>query len=457
MHILTALHSLLFHSIGNILYRITSLVLLALYANAVGADGIGKLEKFIALSLLLAPFVSLQLQDAIMSVMAKGGASPVGTAASLLLASTALFAIALFTFTLCTNSMPTHVAAALFAHVTTSTYWFFVRNILRSRGELRRLSLSESMQAFSSLLAAVGFIQTGQDFSSALIAIAVGNLVALFISGTRSHPSLTTHALIEQSRVLISISSKLLPNVILWWGIEASDRWIYSMHASDTEIGIYSAGARIAGIGMAATLLVYQSWQTFGIHRINSLPSGGNFFQKSFEWYSLATALCFSAAISVAPKLCSVAFGPEFNDSAKYAAALTPGLYLAGASYFFGIIYFSAHSTEHAWKSGIAGMIASTGTNFALAPTIGIAGAPIASFLAFALVARLRYRQSSKELGLTLTTVNFYAPLAVLIVQALMTLESANPAITLAGIPAILAINHRLVWSVLAGVSLRIR
>lgn len=457
MHILTALRSLLFHSVGNILYRITSLVLLALYADAVGADGIGKLEKFIALSLLLAPLVSLQLQDATMSAMAKGGASPVGTAASLLLASTALFAIALFAFTLCTNSMPTHVAAALFAHVTTGVYWNFARNILRTRGELRRLSLSESMQAFSSLLAAAGFIQADQDFSSALTAAAVGNLVALFISGTRDHPPPAKHAFIEQGRLLLSISSKLLPNMILWWGIEASDRWIYSMHASDTEIGIYSAGARIAGIGMAAALLVYQSWQTFGIHRVNASPSGGNFFQKSFEWYSLATALCFSAVISVAPKLCSIAFSPEFDDSAKYAVALTPGLYLAGASYFFGIIYFSAHSTAHAWKSGMAGMIASVCTNFALAPTIGIAGAPIASFLAFALVAGLRYRQGSKELGLALTTANFYAPLAVLTAQALMTLASANPAIILAGIPAILAINRRLVGSVLAEISLRIR
>ena len=443
---------------GTILYRIASLILLVLYADAIGADGVGKLEKFIALSLLLTPIVSLQLQDAAMSVMAKGGASTITTAASLLLLSTALFAAALLASVLFINAPAPHVAVALFAHVTTSVYWQFARNILRTRGELKRLSLSEGAQAVSSLLAAAAFIQMGHDFYSALTAVAIGNaatLVLFWILDERGGMNPAAAVSMEQGKLLLSVCSKLLPNVILWWAIEASDRWIYSIYASNAEIGIYSAGARIAGIGMAASLLFYQSWQTFGIHRINATEPAGTFFQKSFAWYSLATSLSFSGVISLAPLISKAAFGPEFSDASKFAAGLIPGLYLAATSYFFGIIYFKTHSTEHAWKSGLAGMISSVCTNFVLAPVIGIAGAPIASFLAFAVVTGLRYKQSAGGLGVALTPLNFYVPLTILVSQAMLTQLAAPPWIIWSGVLAILVLNHRLIRNTFRELPLR--
>ena len=247
---------------------------------------------------------------------------------------------------------------------------------------------------------------------------------------------------------MILISKNLLLNVLLWWGIEAADRWILSLYISDTEIGIYSAGARIAGIAMAIVLMLYQSWQVYGVRALHVPERPPYFFKEILDWYSLGASIVFSLLISFSSPLSRLIFGGEFNESGNYAALLIPALFISSICYYFGIIYFSNRASS-AWRSAVVGLLVSVGANFLLVPMIGAVAAPIALFLSFLAILHVRYREAKDELGVALNFRNFLLPVVILATQACGVVHNVSPTILLAGPLILVLMNARIFHSIL--------
>lgn len=440
-----ALASLASHSIGNVIYRLASLALVAIYADRLGPDAFGRLEQLLAVSLLIIPVVSLQVQEAFLPVywkMPDCGAQTAGAMIVVVIVAVAAVGGAFYFL----NDISATIVSALVLHVATTIAWQFIRNLVRATQKLRSLLLGEVLQSCVLLVSGIALLNAGVGFVGAIAAIAIGNAVAcactIFAADKVREALDPREASWFGFREIVRISSKLVPNVMLWWVIELSDRLILAHFMGDHDVGIYSAGARMAGIGMAACLLVYQSWQVLAIRSLGN-EGAGAFFQTTLYWYAAGVSLIFSALLCFIDPLSNLLFGGQFEESGKYAAALIPGFYLSAFCYFFGVILYRSESGVSPWQASSAGFVVSVAVNFSLIPVVGLYAAALASFLAYATILLFRYNESAQSMRVKLRFVKFLVPLLILMAQGISIIAGASPGITAIGFVALVALWWR--------------
>lgn len=438
--------SLASHSIGQVAYRIASLLLVAIYATALGPEKIGQLEQILALSMLIIPLASFQVYEAFLPIFRRSQRGAISTA-TLILFLGSMLATLFFLFLAISGRISWLVAASVTAHAVTSMAWQLLRNMLRTIEGYRYLVGAEIAQSIVSLLIGFLLLASGIGISGAFIAISVGNVSACFIAlwlGT-GHSKLYTFrdASWEVAVEILALSKKMVPNVLLWWGIEFFDRFIIAYYFGDEAVGIYSMGARLAGIVMAVCLLMYQSWQIYAIKNLAIEGGAKTFFSRTLGWYSLASAVLASAFLIGVNPLASILFGSNFSESVNYAVITVPAIYVAAINYFFGIIYYSEKSSVSPWRASVAGLIVSILLNLALVPVLGPPAAAVSLIAAHGTILAIRHKESQHLLRARLGIVNFWAPLLIISAQGLAIYLGVSPLVALSGVLIFPALMHR--------------
>lgn len=408
--------------VGNLTYRLSALILLALYAARLGPAQFGWLEQLLAISLFLVPLASMQIHEAFLSLYQKNRSAGASTAAALLIPVSAVLLLAGSGVAAFAGGLWT-VAAVLAAHAVSTILWQYVRNLLRASSRYDVAMKSDVLLAVISLAVGAALL-FWMDFGvdGALLGVAAGNAAA---SGFAVWRSLRAEGLVSFSEVsrgsvleVLSISKRLVPNVILWWAIELSDRLLIAYFEGDRAVGLYSAGARVAGILMAGMLLLYQVWQIPAIRAIRE-GTGGAFLEKSFRLFFLGVVVSASALLSMAVPITTQLLGVQYAESIGYVTILVPALSLAALCYFFGIWYYSAESRHSALTASSAGLFVSLTMNVALIPIYGAVAAAASTLAAYAVMCAMRYREAKGHLGLRIDWRVVWFPSFVLGLQAI--------------------------------------
>ncbi len=440
----SALKSLASHSVGSIVYRTAGLALISIYALQLGPDALGRLERLLALSLLLAPVLSLQIQDAFLPAYKHLPRAAFYAAISIVIAFSALLLLLGLGLS-STQVVSSDVLAVMAVHASSTVMWQLLRNLVRAEGAYSVMVLAELLQAGIMLAAGVALLWAGVGILGAILAIALSNIAGCVLCWTRA-PSMgarriSKSELVNTLREIFSVARRLLPNLVLWWGIELSDRLLLARYAGENEAGVYAAGARIAGIGMAVCLLIYQSWQVPAINRLSRTEPQDSFFTTTLSWYVAAVSLSLSLLACIIAPLSSFLFGPDFLYAKIYAASLMPSVFLASLCYFFGITLY-APGNESSWIASAAGFVVSLGINISLIPAFGAPAAVVASFLAYAVILSLRIRAARKVIDVSLPGKIFFPPLVVLTLQGICIYQEAQPTFTAIGLATLLILNR---------------
>lgn len=442
----TAFRSLASHSIGQVTYRAASLLLIATYAAALGPTQIGQLEQILALSMLVIPLASLQVYESFLPVFRRRPHGATSTATSILIVGSMLSAL-FFLFLSATGRISWLVAASITAHVITSMIWQLLRNMLRAMEGYRYLVGGEVAQSIASLLVGSLLLSTNLGISGAIIAISAGNVlacsIAIWFGANHSNPFTLRDASWGTAIEILTLSKRMVPNVVLWWGIEFFDRFIIAHFSGNEAVGIYSIGVRLAGILMVICLLMYQSWQVYAIDELTKKDSSRIFFPRTLTWYSLASSVLASIFMAGAPTLANMLFGRDFLESAQYAVIILPAIYIASISYFFGIIYYSERSNVSPWKASMAGLIVSISLNLALVPLFGPIAAAASLVASHGVILLIRYRESHDHLGSRLDLGNFWIPLLIITTQGIAIYSGASPLVAICGAIVLLALKYR--------------
>lgn len=432
-----AARNLLLLTTGQGLYRISALLLVSMYAHALGPSAFGQLEQLLALSLLVTPLVSLQVYEAFLSALQRDRREGFSVATAIFLGMSALCLVAggLVAFV-----MPSHapVVIAFTAHVITTTAWQIMRNFLRASQRLDVTAQSEALQAVASLSLGAFFLHVlGWGVIGVLVAVAVANMCAALFAGLRCiERGLLSRSAISHGAFssVLGVSLRLVPNVALWWGIELSDRLILAHFAGDHAVGIYSAGARIAGIFMSAMLLLYQLWQ---IPAIEALHRGDRaFFVSTLRPFAVMVALSASGLLVAAQPLTALLLGQEYADSRRFTAVLVCASCLAMWCYFLGIVYYSSERVS-AVRASVTGLAASVAVNVAFIPILGSIAAAWAAFLAYAVMAAMRFVEARGLLGVSMPWRSVWIPSVVLTAQAIGLYHGVASPLLLAGTVAL--------------------
>lgn len=187
-------------------------------------------------------------------------------------------------------------------------------------------------------------------------------------------------------RLALAFSLPLVPHLLGTWVLYLSDRLVLERFVSAADLGLYSLGA---AIGTAMHFLATAAGRAFAPAitlalkdpaQRGQVPLLGTFWLLGLAWAATALALLLTDVIRLlAP--------PEFHEATEVVAWIVFG-YLA-----FGVYMIAAQGTYFSMRTRLVAVLTLTAgalnvaLNFLLIPPLGIAGAAVATLVAFAALA----------------------------------------------------------------------
>lgn len=181
---------------------------------------------------------------------------------------------------------------------------------------------------------------------------------------------------------LLVYSVPLIPNVVCWWIVNFSDRYLILHYLGLTANGIYSMANKFPSILIAVTGVFFTAWQETAIKEYSS-QNRDAFFSGIFYRYSM---LLFGLAAFLIPAtriVASLFLSREYMETWKYTGFLYMGSVFSALCSFLGVGYQISKETARAFFSTVGAAAVNFLVNIALIRRIGIHAASLSTFVAY--------------------------------------------------------------------------
>lgn len=181
---------------------------------------------------------------------------------------------------------------------------------------------------------------------------------------------------------IIKYSVPLIPNMISWWIVSASDRTIISAVIGVAQNGIYSAANKFSGIFSTLYSVFNLTWTESASININS-EDRDEFFSKIFDFIvRFFGSLCLGT-IAVMPFVFGILVNEKFAESYYQIPILILGSVFNILVSFLGSVYVAKKLTKEIAKTSIIAAIINIVVNIALIKQIGLYAASISTVIAY--------------------------------------------------------------------------
>lgn len=290
----------------------------------------------------------------------------------------------------------------------------------RGMGEVKTFAvngvlLTFSTAAFNILLLTV--FEMGLE--GYLLSIALAYLVSIIHLGYKlrvfSHINLRGF---DQTyiRLMLKYSIPMIPNNIMWWLINASNRYFILNYIGTSANGIYAISARIPGLISIVSTIFMQAWQLSAIEEYEN-EGKSEFYTTVFNTYSSLLYL-FSGAIMVIIKpLIMNFFNASYYESWENVPLLLLGVVFSCLSSFLAANYLASKETRGAFKTSIVSGIASIIFNLIFIPTFGLLGAGLSNMLSFLIMFLVRYFDTKKYVEIQINWIKLILNTSIIFLQ----------------------------------------
>lgn len=393
--------------IGKICTQFISFLLLPLYTAVLSAEQYGIVDLVVTYVGLLAPIITLQLEMAVFRFLIdardnreeeKRIFSNVFVVSFLIL----FFASILIGLVcnLLNFKFTVYFIVLLFITSLTSITLQAVRglgdNVGYSLGSIIAGGLNVLLNVF--FLIILNFHIEGMFLSQI-----VANLVCfIFLSfRIKLHKyicvSLVTKKYIGQ---LLKYSLPLIPNGIVWWIINASDRTIISVFLGATANGIYAISNKFSNVFISIYNIYNMSWtESVSLHLNDDTDNFINTMLNTSLKFFATICICL---ISIMPIIFGIMIDKAYNDSYYYIPILLCSTFFNIFSSMLGAIYVAIkHTTQISVTSFMAGLI-NIIINILFIKSLGIYAAAISTLISFIVMSLYRYYDIKKHVQITI-------------------------------------------------------
>ena len=135
---------------------------------------------------------------------------------------------------------------------------------------------------------------------------------------------------------MLLFSIPLIPNTILWWITNMSDRYIISMVLGRLFTGLYVAAYKIPSLVMLVSGIFMDAWQ---ISAITEQKARDRFYTKVVDIYSMLLFVIASGAILMTRVIPLVLFDKSYYDAWRYIPLPVVSIVFTCLVNFLGSIY----------------------------------------------------------------------------------------------------------------------
>lgn len=216
-------------------------------------------------------------------------------------------------------------------------------------------------------------------------------------------------------RDMMLFSIPLIPNSLLWWITNSSDRVMVTFFIGAAANGVYAVSYKIPTIISTICNIFFQAWQ-FTAVKIANDKDNISYTNKVFGLYLRCVVMISSVLLILIKPIMKLYVSENYFKAWQYIPALIVGFAFSSMGTFIGTSYYVVKDMKGNMMSALFGAITNVFFNFILIPKIGISGAAIATCISYIIVFFYRYYDTRKYMYIELKHIRYLLLISSMIV-----------------------------------------
>lgn len=417
------LKNILLFALSTFGTKIISFFLVPIYTNTLNTNDYGLVDLISTLVSILAPVFTLNIGEGVMRFSLDDNAnyddvSSVGTLFGLLSIFISLIVIPIGN---CFSLTKKYSILIYFYCVSSGLFTIAYCN-LRGREKLFQFAITNIIQTFSAAILNIYFLvfrKMGVNgyFLAFIISDYVALVYALF-TGSFSKTIKKFKIKINLLKQMLVYSAVLVPNSMMWWIMNSSDRIMVTGMISSSANGIYGVSYKIPSVLSVVSTVFNQAWNYSAIHENNS---------DDIETYTNHMYMALLSLLSIVTGFLMLIMKPfmriyvsnSYYSAWKYTPFLLIGNYFMVLGTFLSSQYTVNKDSKGFLFSGIIGALVNVVLNFILIPIIGVSGAALATCVSYFMVFIYRVIDTRKYVVINVVNNRFIINSLLLIIIAI--------------------------------------
>lgn len=200
---------------------------------------------------------------------------------------------------------------------------------------------------------------------------------------------------------LLRYSIPLIPNGVIWWIINVSDRTIVSIFLGNSANGIYAIANKFSGIFISVYNIFNISWTESASLHINSEDRDEFFSTTISGMFKLFGVICLGIIVGI-PFVFPIIINSQYSLAYNYIPILMVATLLNVFVGLVSAIYVAKKLTKEIAKTSFLSGVINIIGNLIMIKYIGIYGAAISTLLSFFIMAIYRYIDVQKYVKIKL-------------------------------------------------------
>lgn len=388
--------------IGNMGSRLVQFVFIPLYTYWLTTYEYGVIDTIVITVSLCCPFVSLSIHDALLRFLLEhDGKDKEYYSISILLGlvGSAAFSASVYVF----NEIELLKPYWLYFYIyMILTVFYNIQNSLIRGLEYNKLYsvlgiLLTLLQALGIYLL-VGYLHQGiVGYMQALIvAYALSLCISVFATHSWRYFSLSAVSK-RQFKSMLLYSIPLVPNAMMWWVINSSDKYLILYFLSPEANGLFAIASKIPLIINVIYTIFLMAWQISVVEEHNQ--EGKEKFYHTVYQYMVSGLFLFASFVMIFIKpLVLNFFDVGYIDTWRYVPILLISAVFTCLSGYYGSFYVAFKKTGGALKTSIVCGILNVCVNLIFINYIGLYGVSISNLLCFVFLYVYRIYDTRKML-----------------------------------------------------------
>ena len=247
------------------------------------------------------------------------------------------------------------------------------------------------------------------------------------------------------SAAMLKYAIPLIPNTVLWWITNVSDRYIVSAVMGEEFNGLYAAAYKIPSLIMLVSGIFMDAWQ---ISAVTEEEEREKFYSRVMRLYSQLLFLMASVLMVFTRVIPHVLFAPAYYEAWRYIPLLVFSMVFTCMVNFLGSIYMVEKKSVRSLVTALISAAINVVLNLWWIPRFGVNGAAMATLVCYLAVFAIRLVDTRRYIRIRWSWVQLVGCTAILSAQTAVLL--AQPPlwwlweILLCGVTAVLCLKG--VW-----------
>ncbi len=208
----------------------------------------------------------------------------------------------------------------------------------------------------------------------------------------------------QLAKSMILFSLAVIPNSMMWWIINSSDKLMVSYMKDEGENGLLTVAYKIPSLLTTFSFILMQAWKYSAINEKDSKDKED--FNNKILFLFFRTMLLISAVLLVFNDFVTKIYSKEYYDSRFASSFLIFGNTFLAIATFFGTSYYVEKKMAGNLISAVIGAAVNFVFNLILIPFFGAAGATMAAAVCYVVIMIYRYFDTQKYLKLKFWTTS---------------------------------------------------